>query len=77
MSLKDLDYGAVFVGKADNKAFTVFRRLRRERKHMPRDDVGFDVVQVKITLCIAKRRTGMSEAVQLVLVPVAFYVPVV
>lgn len=44
---------------------------------MPRDDIGFDVVQVKITLCIAKRRTGMSEAVQLVLVPVAFYMPVV
>ena len=71
------DKRAVFVGKTYDEAFAVFRRFWREREHVPCNDVGFDVVQIKITLCVAKRRTGMSEAVQLVLVPVAFYVPVI
>lgn len=74
---ENLKQRTVFIGKADNETFPIFRRPRCKRKHMPRDDIGFDVIQIKITFGIAKCRAGMSEAMQLVLVPVAFYMPIV
>lgn len=63
---EELFVGAVLVGKRNEKAFTVLRWYRCQRKHVTHDDVFLDRGQIEISSGIFQRNLRMGKAVEFI-----------